>query len=63
MTPSTEAAEAAQKRAVPKVRAKQNIGYWRKYGVFYIMMAPGLLVFADEQLPPDDRLFNCLQAN
>lgn len=44
MTPSTEAAEAAQKRAVPKVRAKQNIGYWRKYGVFYIMMAPGLLV-------------------
>lgn len=25
-------------------RQKQNVGYWRKYGVFYLMMAPALIV-------------------
>jgi putative aldouronate transport system permease protein len=28
----------------PQAPTKQNIGYWRQYGVFYIMMAPALLV-------------------
>ncbi|RUS43277.1 sugar ABC transporter permease [Cohnella sp. AR92] len=28
----------------PVNQKKQNIGYWRKYGVFYFMMAPALLV-------------------
>jgi len=28
----------------PGTRPRQNIGYWRKYGVFYLMMAPALIV-------------------
>jgi len=36
-------AQVAAKTA-PKARAKQNQGYWRKYGTFYIMMTPALIV-------------------
>lgn len=44
MTPSTEAAEVVAKAKAPRTRTKQNIGYWKRYGAFYIMMAPALLV-------------------
>ncbi|REE70509.1 carbohydrate ABC transporter membrane protein 1 (CUT1 family) [Paenibacillus taihuensis] len=46
MTPTTEAVDAVAKTSVPKTksRTKQNIGYWKRFGPFYIMMAPALLV-------------------
>jgi putative aldouronate transport system permease protein len=31
-------------KTTPKLRTKQNQGYWRKFGPFYIMMAPALIV-------------------
>ncbi|WP_308635528.1 ABC transporter permease [Paenibacillus silvisoli] len=46
MTPSTDAAEVIIKAKTPNARTKpkQNIGYWKKFGAFYIMMTPALLV-------------------
>ncbi|RKP48972.1 sugar ABC transporter permease [Cohnella endophytica] len=42
MTPATEA--IASKATKTKSRAKQNLGYWKRFGSFYIMMAPALIV-------------------
>ncbi|MCD9024624.1 ABC transporter permease [Cohnella silvisoli] len=42
MTPATQA--VAKRATTPKLRTKQNQNYWRRFGVFYIMMAPALIV-------------------
>ncbi|WP_254450515.1 ABC transporter permease [Cohnella herbarum] len=41
MEPATQ---ANAKATTPKLRTKQNQGYWRRFGTFYIMMAPALIV-------------------
>ncbi|RED63056.1 putative aldouronate transport system permease protein [Cohnella lupini] len=38
------AAEAVAKATTPSIRTRQNQSYWRRFGVFYIMMAPALIV-------------------
>ncbi|MFC5470856.1 ABC transporter permease [Cohnella suwonensis] len=42
MTSATEA--VAAKATQPKTKSKQNLGYWKRFGTFYIMMAPALIV-------------------
>lgn len=49
MEQATQAARAADKSALKAAKAKAkgkalNQGYWQKYGVFYLMMAPALIV-------------------
>jgi putative aldouronate transport system permease protein len=36
--------EVVVKATTPKLRTKQNQGYWRRFGTFYIMMTPALIV-------------------
>jgi putative aldouronate transport system permease protein len=40
----TQATHGTMKAMKPKIRTKQNQGYWRRFGVFYLMMAPALIV-------------------
>jgi len=36
--------EVVAKATTPKLRTKQNQGYWRRFGTFYMMMTPALIV-------------------